>query len=144
MNRLFNYQWAICFSILISFMFCQSVFADSVQRAVKIIKPTHKSTVSNPVEICMEVYGLEVEPAKEGVRDGKGHHHLLVDVDIPASFGMAKALAKDSRYIHMGDGSACKTLTLSTGQHFVRTLFAKGNHVPYDPPVTDTIVINVK
>ncbi len=113
-------------------------------RAVKIIKPKHLAVVSNPVEICMEVYGLEVEPAKKGVNEGKGHHHLLVDVEIPTSVGMAKPLAKDSRYIHMGDGSSCKTLTLTTGRHFIRTLFAKGNHVPYDPPISDTIIIDVK
>jgi len=118
--------------------------ADVTQRAVKIIKPTHKATVSNPVEICMEVYGLVAEPAKNGVNEGKGHHHLLVDVDIPESFGMAKALAKDSRYIHMGDGSSCKTLNLRTGRHFIRTLFARGNHIPYDPPISDTIIIDVK
>jgi hypothetical protein len=119
-------------------------FADVAQRAVKIIKPAHKATVSNPVEFCIEAYGLEVEPAKKGVNEGKGHHHLLVDVNIPVSFGMAKALTKDSRYIHMGDGSSCKTLTLRTGRHFIRTLFARGNHVPYDPPISDTIVINVE
>ena len=118
--------------------------ADEKQRAVKIIKPIHKATISNPIEICMEAYGLVVEAATNGVNEGKGHHHLLVDVDIPASFGMAKALAKDSRYIHMGDGSSCMTLNLSTGRHFIRTLFARGNHVPYDPPISDTIIIDVK
>ncbi len=118
-----------------------NAFAD---RAVKIVKPKHLAVVSNPVEFCIEAYGLVVEPAKNGVNEGKGHHHLLVDIDIPSSFGMAKPLAMDSRYIHMGDGSACKTLTLTTGRHFIRTLFARGNHVPYDPPISDTIIIDVK
>lgn len=130
--------------ILAALISSSSAFADVVQRAVKITKPTHKATVSNPVEICMEVFGLEVEPAKNGVHEGKGHHHLMVDIDIPPSFGMAKALSKGSKYIHMGDGSSCKTLTLTTGRHFIRTLFARGNHVPYDPPISDTIVVDVK
>lgn len=129
--------WGIVFS-------GASVGAQEVNRAVKIIKPAHKATVSNPVEFCMEVYGVEVEPASKGVNKSKGHHHLLVDVNIPTSIGMARPLAKDAKYIHMGDGSTCKTLTLSSGQHFVRALFAKGNHVPYDPAITDTIVITVK
>lgn len=144
-KRCGNKRSLIVFIFVGVFIFSSSFsFADVVQRAVKIVKPAHKATVSNPVEICMEVYGVEVEPAKNGVNEGKGHHHLLVDFDIPSSYGMAKPLAKDSRYIHMGDGSSCKTLNLSTGRHFIRTLFARGNHVPYDPPISDVIVVDVK
>ena len=135
-------KWAP-FLVLILLLSVTYSVADAEQKAVKIIKPEHKATVSNPVEICMEAYGLVVEPAKNGVNEAKGHHHLLVDVEIPTSFGMAKPLAKDSRYIHMGDGSSCKTLNLSTGRHFIRTLFARGNHVPYDPPISDTIIVDV-
>jgi len=131
----------VCFGILLA---GNPVGAQEVNQAVKIIKPAHKATVSNPVEICMEVYGLEVEPASKGVREGAGHHHLLVDVNIPGSVGMAKPLSKDARYIHLGDGSSCKTLNLASGKRFIRALFAKGNHVPYDPAITDTIVITVK
>jgi len=138
-NLVFIITLVCAFGFLSSF-----AFADVAQRAVKIIKPAHKAVVSSPVEICMEVYDLVVEPAKNGVNEGKGHHHLMVDINLPSSFGMAKALAKDSKYIHMGDGSSCKTLTLRTGRHFIRTLFARGNHVPYDPPVSDVIVIDVK
>lgn len=130
--------------ILVLLISSSYVFAGGIQRAVKIIKPNHKAAVSNPVEICMEVFGLEVESSKKGVNEGKGHHHLLVDINLPDSFGMAKPLAKDSRYIHMGDGSSCKTLKLSTGRHFIRALFAKGNHVPYDPPISDVIVVDVR
>ena len=136
-------KWAP-FLVLILLLSVTYSVADAEQKAVKIIKPEHKATVSNPVEICMEAYGLVVEPAKNGVNEAKGHHHLLVDVEIPTSFGMAKPLAKGSRYIHMGDGSSCKALNLSTGRHFIRTLFARGNHVPYDPPISDTIIVDVK
>ncbi|NIT80738.1 MAG: hypothetical protein GWO42_01975, partial [Nitrospinaceae bacterium] len=43
------------------------------QGSVKITQPTNGATVSNPVKICMKVYGVEVEPAKNGVNEGKGH-----------------------------------------------------------------------
>ena len=31
----------------------------------------------------MAVDGVEVQPAKKGVNPNKGHHHLLIDVDLP-------------------------------------------------------------
>lgn len=109
--------------------------------AVRIEKPVDGSTVVSPVTVCMVTWGVEVEPAKNGVNEGKGHHHILVDVDLP---DLGQPVPKDANHIHMGDGSKCKTLDLSAGKHTIRTLFAKGNHMPYDPPLTDTVVINVK
>ncbi len=110
--------------------------------AVTITNPANGSMVASPVLVCMGVHGIEVEPAKKGVNQGKGHHHILVDTAIPED--LSKPIGKDATHIHMGDGSTCKSLTLSAGTHVVRTLFAKGNHVPYDPPLTDTVVVNVK
>lgn len=51
--------------------------------AVVITKPATGTTVSSPVKVCMDVHGVEVQPAKKGVNPGKGHHHLLIDVDLP-------------------------------------------------------------
>ena len=110
--------------------------------AVTITNPANGSIVASPVRVCMGVQGIEVEPAKKGVNQGKGHHHILVDTAIPED--LSKPIGKDATHIHMGDGSTCKSLTLSAGTHVIRTLFAKGNHVPYDPPLTDTVVVNVK
>ena len=115
-------------------------FADDY-RAVTISKPANGATVSSPVEVCMSPWGVEFEPAKKGVNDGKGHNHILVDVDLP---DLSMPIAKDSNHIHMGDGSSCKSITLSAGTHTIRTLFAKGNHIPYNPPLTDVITVNVK
>jgi hypothetical protein len=121
-----------------------SAFADEAHRAVKIIKPVHKAVVSNPVEICMEAYGLEVESTKNGVNEGKGHHHVMIDMYAPVFSEMDKPLKKDSRFIHLSDGSACVKLHLPTGRHFIRTLFARGNHVPYSPLISDTIIVYIK
>ena len=44
----------------------------------------------------------------------------------------------------MGDGSTCKELKLAAGKHTIRALFAKGNHVPYDPAITTQVSFNVK
>lgn len=138
-----NIKWVSALFIL--FLFSASyVFADVGQRAVKIIKPLHKAVVSNPVEICMEAYGLEVESVENGVNEGKGHHHLMVDMFEPDRPGVALPLQKESKFIHLSDGSNCTKMILPTGRHFIRTLFSRGNHIPYHPLISDTIIIYVK
>jgi len=122
----------LLFGVSISFAF----------KAVTIIKPIDGATVSSPVEVCMQPWGVEVEPAKKGVNPGKGHNHILVDVELPSD--LSQPIAKDANHIHMGDGSKCKTIKLSPGKHTISTLFAQGNHVPYNPPLTDSIVVTVK
>lgn len=111
-------------------------------QAVTISKPRDGATVSSPVKVCMTPWGVEFEPAKSGVNEGKGHNHILVDVALPTD--LSQPIGKDANHIHMGDGSSCKTIQLSSGKHTIRTLFAKGNHIPYNPPISDTIVINVQ
>ena len=109
---------------------------------VTITKPAPMADVTSPVEICMETKGYTVEPAKNGVNEGKGHHHLIIDADLP---DLSQPVPKDAQHIHMGDGSTCKTIELSKGKMYtIKALFARGNHVPYDPPVTDSVVVFVK
>ena len=111
-------------------------------RAMAISKPLNGATVTSPVKVCLVAHGLTVEPAKRGVNDGKGHHHILVDTDLPKD--LSQGIGKDAQHIHMGDGSTCKKVKLDAGTHVIRALFAKGNHVPYNPPITATVIINVK
>ena len=79
----------------------------------------------------MAVDGVEVQPAKKGVNPGKGHHHLLVDVDLPSD--LSKSIGKDANHVHMGDGSTYKELKLRSGKH-----------VPFNPSVTSTVIVTVK
>ena len=72
-------KWFVLVVILIAFS-TPTVYANE---SVKITAPPNGAKVSSPVKVCMEVHGVEVEPAKKGVNAGKGHHHLLIDVDLP-------------------------------------------------------------
>jgi hypothetical protein len=128
------------FSLIFGLVASASYAGDT--QAVIISKPRDGAIVSSPVEVCMTPWGVEFEPAKKGVNEGKGHNHILVDVDLPSD--LSKPIGKDANHIHMGDGSSCKTIELSPGKHTIRTLFAKGNHVPYNPPISDTIEVTVK
>lgn len=117
-----------------------SMATSSAGKALAITKPATLSNVSSPLEVCMATNGYTVEPAKNGVNPGKGHHHLLIDT-VPGD--LSKPVAKDDTHIHMGDGSTCKTINLSKGQHTITALFAQGNHVPYSPAVTDSVTVTV-
>ena len=110
--------------------------------SISISEPSNGTKTSGPVKVCLETSGVKVEPAKMGVHKGKGHHHLLVDVGLPKN--LSKPIGKDANHIHMGDGSKCKKLNLPAGKHTIRALFAKGNHVPYDPALTTEVMFNVK
>ncbi len=133
-------KFALCLSLIFGLAASVSYAGDT--QAVVISKPRDGAIVSSPVEVCMTPWGVEFEPAKKGVNEGKGHNHILVDVALPSD--LSKPIGKDSKHIHMGDGSSCKKIKLSPGKHTIRTLFAKGNHVPYNPPISDTIEITVK
>ena len=113
----------------------------SAGKALSITKPATLSNVSSPLQVCMATNGYTVEPAKNGVNPGKGHHHLIIDESIPAN--LSQPIGKDENHIHMGDGSKCKTLNLSKGQHTITALFAQGNHVPYNPPISDSVTVTV-
>jgi hypothetical protein len=110
--------------------------------AVFITEPATGATVSSPVKVCMEVDGVEVQPAKKGINPGKGHHHILIDVDLPTD--LSKRIGKDANHVHMGDGSICKKLKMSSGKHVIRTLFANGGHVPFNPAITSAVIVTVK
>jgi hypothetical protein len=115
----------------------QNVWA--AERKVRIVQPANNSQLSSPIKVCMEVSGLVVEKAKQGVNEGRGHHHLLLN-SLPLD--LSQPIGKQE--IHMGDGSKCKELTLVPGRHVIYTLFAYGNHVPYDPQISNQIIITIK
>jgi len=114
----------------------------NAQRAVTITKPETGSVVESPVEICFALQDLETEPARNGVNEGKGHHHLLMDLSLPTDW--KRRIKKNVNHTHLGNGDDCKTLHLDSGKHTIRALFGYGNHKPYYPPLTDTVVITVK
>ena len=124
------------------FLFIMGVTSAVAGNAVTITDPPNGAMVSSPVKVCLATEGVEVQPSKKGANEGKGHHHIIVDVDLPKD--LSKPIGKDANHIHMGDGSTCKEVKLSAGKHTIRALFDKGNHVHYNPALTATVTINVK
>ena len=89
MNNLFLKLGVLLFSLLIFGL--STAFAGT--RAIAISEPVNGAMISGAVKICMVTHNVEVEPAKKGVRDGKGHHHILVDTDLPKN--LSKPIGKD-------------------------------------------------
>ncbi len=73
--------------------------------------------------------------------EGKsGHHHLLVNRDLPLDFKMA--LPFNDQYIHFGKGQMETVLTLEPGTYTLRLLLANDKHVPhfvFSKPVKITV-----
>jgi len=102
-----------------------------------IIVPSDGATVSNPVHVVFGLKGIGVAPA--GVeRDDAGHHHLLVDVPMPADLGVP--LANDEQHRHFGGGQTEVELTLPPGRHTLQMLLGDHLHIPHDPPIASSVV----
>lgn len=84
--------------------------------------------VRSPFVVEFAVRGMGVVPA--GVKfDGGGHHHLLVDRDLPMNVGAQ--LPFDDSHRHFGKGQTATVLDLPPGKHRLRLLFADHEHRPY-------------
>ncbi|MFP8833152.1 DUF4399 domain-containing protein [Hydrogenophaga sp. XSHU_21] len=77
--------------------------------------------------------------AKPGQRKS-GHHHLLVNRDLPLDF--KQALPFNDQYIHFGKGQMETVLTLPPGEYTLRMLLADQQHLPhfvYSKPTRITV-----
>jgi len=75
-------------------------------------------------------------------RPNTGHHHLLVDVDLPP---MNQPIPNDRHHLHFGLGQTETMLELPPGTHTLQLLMGDAEHVPHDPPVmSKRITITVR
>ena len=58
-----------------------------------------------------------------------GHHHLLVNRDLPLDF--SKPLPFNDQYVHFGKGQMETVLTFAPGEYTLRLLLADQKHIPY-------------
>jgi hypothetical protein len=85
--------------------------------------------------------GMGVAPAGVQV-DKTGHHHLLIDVDVP---NLEEPIPSDDNHKHFGGGQTQTALELAPGKHTLRLLLGDHLHVPHDPPVmSDEVTITVE
>lgn len=61
-----------------------------------------------------------------------GHHHLLVDTDLPPA---GEPIPSDRNHLHFGAGETEVRIELPPGKHTLQLLLGDHNHVPHEPPV---------
>lgn len=105
------------------------------------ISPADGATVSNPITVRFGLKNMGVAPA--GIKyDNSGHHHLLVDTELPA---MEFPIVNDANHLHFGGGQTEATVELPPGEHTLQLLLGDFAHIPHDPAViSERITITVK
>lgn len=106
-----------------------------------IIAPADGATVTSPVTVKFGLKGMGVAPA--GIAfDGAGHHHLIIDAELPA---LDMPIPADANHVHFGKGQTEATIELKPGKHTLQLLLGDQLHVPHDPAVASKrITITVK
>nr|PZN69134.1 MAG: rod shape-determining protein RodA [Pseudomonadota bacterium] len=108
---------------------------------VFFVSPKDGETVSSPVRVVFGVENIGIAPAGQVV-EGAGHHHLIVDADMPDP---SMPIPADTQHLHYGQGQTEATIELSPGTHTLQLVMGDHLHVPFDPVVaSEKITINVQ
>lgn len=120
----------------------EATAADASGPAVHIVSPMDGDSVTLPFTVRLEATGVEVVKASGVREEGKGHHHLIVNGDVPSD---TLPLPPAPVVIHMGDGSTERVLdSLPKGPVRIIAVFADGAHVPWTTVKRDTLHVIVK
>jgi Domain of unknown function (DUF4399) len=108
---------------------------------VYILWPSDGQVVRGGFWVRMGLADAGVAPA--GVEKANtGHHHLLVDVDLPP---LDQAIPNDRNHLHFGLGQTETMLELPPGTHTLQLVMGDADHVQHDPPVVSKrITIQVR
>lgn len=89
--------------------------------------------------------GWGLAPIASKVSGKSGHHHLLVNRDLPLDF--KQALPFNDQYLHFGKGQMETVLNFEPGTYTLRLLLADQGHIPhfvYGKPVKITVTARKK
>jgi hypothetical protein len=106
-----------------------------------IVSPSDGATVSSPVRVVFGLKGMGIVPA--GIqRDDAGHHHLLIDSELPP---LNLPVPADAQHVHFGGGQTETDIVLAPGSHTLQLLLGDHLHLPHDPPVvSERVTIQVQ
>jgi len=109
--------------------------------AVYIISPQNGAKVTSPVTVRFGLKGMGIAPAGV-VKENTGHHHLLIDTDLPPD---NLPIPNDEKHRHFGAGQTEADIMLTPGQHTLQLVLGDSNHIPHQPPVvSQKITITVQ
>jgi hypothetical protein len=113
--------------------------------APRLLKETYFSnlqdgaSIETPFLLKFGLTGMGIAPIVKPVAM-TGHHHLLVNRDLPLDF--SKPLPFNDQYIHFGKGQMETVLTFAPGKYQLRLVFADEKHIPnfvYSKPLNITV-----
>jgi hypothetical protein len=109
---------------------------------VYIVSPANGATVTSPVLVVFGLSGMGIAPA--GVQyENAGHHHLLIDTDLPTNTGLPLPASDNIR--HFGKGQTEASIELPAGRHTLQLVLGDHLHIPFNPVVaSQKITITVK
>jgi hypothetical protein len=97
-----------------------------------IVSPKDGAKIKGPVTVVFGLKGMGIAPA--GIKfDNTGHHHLLIDGDVPAD--LSAPLPATEKSVHFGKGQTETTITLPPGKHTLQLVLGDALHVPHEPAV---------
>jgi hypothetical protein len=98
------------------------------------------ATVQAQLKVYFGLRNMGVAPASSDLPNS-GHHHLLVDTDLPA---LNQPIPNDFNHLHFGAGQTEADITLKPGPHTLQLLMGDKDHIPHSPPVMSArIHVNV-
>ena len=93
------------------------------------------------LKVWFGLRGMGVAP-KDVKAHKTGHHHLLVDTELPAA---GEVIPSDRQHLHFGGGETETMLELPPGKHTLQLVMGDDKHIPHVPPVVSKkITIFVK
>ena len=106
-----------------------------------IVSPVHGAEVPATFKVVFGLDGMGVAPAGT-VKEGTGHHHLLIDLDTLPD--MTRPLPTTDQVRHFGGGQTETEITLTPGEHTLQLLLGDYAHVPLgEPLLSQKITITV-
>jgi plastocyanin len=109
--------------------------------SVSFVSPDQDANVQNPVSFEMEATDFIIEAAKNGVRDGAGHFHILVDQN-PLPAGEVIPNNEENGYYHYGGGQKTAEIQLEPGEHTIYLQAGDAKHRAYT--LTDSLSVTVE
>ena len=121
---------AIIFLLPFSTVYAGETPAPEGARAY-IVSRAHGEVVTSPFKVVFGLSGMGVAPF--GVdREKTGHHHLLIDTDLP---DLNAPIPADENHRHFGGGQTEVVVELAAGSHTLQLLLADLAHSAHKPAV---------
>ena len=95
------------------------------------IEPKDGQVVEKTFVVKFGLKDFGVAPAGYDINN-TGHHHLLIDVELP---DLNKPIPADANHLHFGGGQTETLVTLSPGEYSLQLLVGDKFHIPHNPPV---------